>query len=179
LNFFGHISRQIRVPRVTTTGNVYQLDTVTVIKYANGISLTIAAQSDRSNLCIDPPGDEVGEGLFGQHPDSHLERGEDIPGSIAHNSELAKLMEALRSDSRGGAGGGLSSSFVNPASGNDAGLFGRPAQSFSDALNECPRRFVVVDRRGVPPRHNSTVSCAPRCNTDVIFRVDDKRFVTK
>lgn len=46
-----------------------------------------------------------------------------------------------------------------------------PKHATSTEINHCPDRFVHVEYL-----HNRNNSCAPRCNMDVYFRKEDKRF---
>ncbi len=71
-----------------------------------------------------------------------------LPGSVHQNKDWAKLLETLR-------GKTSPSSSPNP----------------TPYIHErCPSRFVYVEKL---PQNDS---CAPRCNIDVYFRREDKRF---
>lgn len=123
-------------------------------------------RSDRSNLCIDPPPLENGIGEDEEDDDKTIESEYLSPsGKITQNSEWMKLLDALRGRSL--IGGSQSVSVSMPSSSSSA---------TSRAYNECPDRFVMIDR-WLDGANRS--QCLPRCGIDVLFRSEDKRFMEK
>jgi frizzled protein 9/10 len=107
-------------------------------------------RNDPRQLCMEAPSDEQGSG-HGPGDDTNLD---------PYSSEWWKLLEILR---------GKVNSYPYPDFRPDKPTI-KPW--YTHEPNECPDRFTRVDKS----LGNTNESCAPKCNVDVIFRKDDKKF---
>ena len=113
----------------------------------------LPARSDRSNLCIEPPPEMDAGQVEMEHPG--------ISGTqLPYNQGWAKLLDAFR------GGKGQRVTRPPPRQRTTSPATGRRRQP-------CADRFVATTSQ-----NDSSVICAARCGVDVLFRQEDKDFMT-
>jgi frizzled protein 9/10 len=126
-------------------------------------------RSDRSQLCIDPPGpDQVDDLLFGS---------DEVVETISHNPEMVRLLAMLRGQSStlqppvGGLAGPPGSIDQQHAPGGST-VGHHQILTITDHGSVCAHRYVPLHQH----TNETVATCAPRCHIDVLYRTDDKKF---
>jgi len=119
-------------------------------------------QSDRSNLCIDPPPDVDGKHAEMEHFGGVGGGGGAVGTGLPYNPEWAKLLDAFRGDGR-----------VNGKRATPPPPLLSSSADAAGGRRRCPERFVAT----TSPNDSSPPICAVRCGIDVLFRQSDKDFM--
>ena len=133
--------------------------------------MNLPEKKDHQTLCMEAPSGGVADEIFGSIDDKPYGGDFQLPGNLpggTQHPDWAKLMEEFRRGNDGTGLQGLGGRDRWKGKGGSSGSTSLPPNS-----KLCGDRFVMIDRL---QERWPDGACAPRCNMEVLFREEDKRF---